>query len=273
VLAGVLAGLGSRHPLAATIRPKLAAQIEALLTGEGGIALGHALELANLLRQADMPQDAERLARRALQILGDLPRGASDTFTPVARVQLAGALAQQGLWQELLTFEPQGNLMVVSPQARFLENMRALALMETGSLSQAEEALAGVLKTEPANAVALANLTALHLRTQDWLKAIAVAQDAKRLLPPGENLDHILLNEAHALEKLGDRFAAGQLLDTLSGSLRTRPDVVTAREELRGAESAEVPVPPAESTAAGAVLQRRPRRDPPSGAIVIHCAV
>jgi Holliday junction resolvase-like predicted endonuclease len=253
VLAGVLAGLGPGHPFAATLRPRLGAQIETLLAGDGGIELGQALELANLMRQADIPHDAERLARHALQILGNLPRGASDTFTPVARMQLAGALAQQGLWQELLTFEPQGNLMVVSPQARFMENMRALALMETGSLAEAEEALHGVLKTEAANAVALANLTALHLRAQNWLGTIAAAEEAKRLLPPGDNLDHILLNEAHAREKLGDRFAAGQLLDTLSGPLRTRPDVVAAREELRGAESAHVPVPPAESTAAGAV--------------------
>ena len=253
VLAGVLAGLGPRHPLAGTIRPKLRAQIEALLAEEDGIALGHALELANFLRQADMPHDAERLARRALQILRELPKGPSDTFTPVARVQLAGALAQQGLWRELVTFEPQGNLMVVSPQARFIENMRALALMETGSLSEAEEALRAVLKTEAANAVALANLTALHLRAQDWLKAIAAAEDAKRLLLPGDNLDHILLNEAHAREKLGDRFAAGQLLDTLSGSFRTRPDVVAAREELRRADGVDVPVAPTEATGAGAV--------------------
>jgi len=256
ILAGVAAGLGNSHPLAEAIRPKLRARLEDVLSDEHGVALGHALELANLLQLAAMPEECERFAREALTILDNRsPRG-HDAFSPVARALLAGALAQQRRWPDILAFEPDRNLIVLSPHARFVENMRGLALMESDRLLEAEDALRRLLQIDPSNAAALVNLTALHLRAQDWLKVIAAAEDAKQLLSPGDNLDHILLNEAHAREKLGDRFAAANLLDELSGSARTRPDVVAAREELR--HEGRGALPPATEIAAGSAVDAPP---------------
>lgn len=249
ILAGLAAGVGASHPLAGAIRPKLRARLEAVISDEHGVALGEALELANLLQLAELPAECERFAREALTIVDNRsPRG-HNAFGPVAKALLASALAQQGRWADILAFEPDANLIVLSPHARFVENMRALALMESGRLTEAEETLRGVLKIETSNAVALVNLTALHLRAQDWLKVIAAAEDAKQLLSHGDNLDHILLNEAHARDKLGDRFAAAQLLDKLTGAARARPDVVAAREALRGGDGADVPVAPTEIAA------------------------
>jgi tetratricopeptide (TPR) repeat protein len=256
ILAGVAAGLGASHALAKANRPKLRARLEDVLNDEHGVALGHALELANLLQLAAMPDECERFARKALTILDNRsPRG-HDAFSPVARALLAGALAQQGRWPDILAFEPDRNLIVLSPHARFVENMRALALMESDRLVEAEEALRRLLQVDASNAAALVNLTALHLRAQDWLKVIAAAENAKQLLSPGDNLDHILLNEAHAREKLGDRFAAATLLDELSGSARTRPDVVAARDELRHEGGGALP--PATEVAAGSAVDAPP---------------
>jgi hypothetical protein len=153
--ASILAGLGASHSLAETIRPRVATRVNALLASKHGLPLGHALELANILQQAEMGRDSERCARRALKILKDRsPRG-HDASGPVARALLAGALAQQKRWWEILKFEPEGNLIVVSPHARALENMRALALMELGRLTESEETLRRVLDADASNATAL----------------------------------------------------------------------------------------------------------------------
>jgi adenosylhomocysteine nucleosidase len=243
VLAGILAGLGPSHPLAGTIRPKLAARIEALLAEENGVALGHALELANLLRQADMPHESEQLARRALDVVGGLPRGVHDTYTPVARAQLAGALAQQSLWPELLTFEPQGNLIVVSPQSRFIENMRALALMESGKPGDAEGILRRILEAEPTNAVALVNFTALYLRAENWPKVIEASERARPMLS-GDDRDRALINEALAREQLQDPYGATNLVASLSESAAKRQDVLDLLQRLRRGGQGAPPVAP-----------------------------
>ena len=223
-----------------------------MLGGEDGVALGHTLELANFLQMAQMPQEAERFARKALSIVDVHLPHQNDAFSPVARSLLAGALAQQKRWADILTFEPDRKQLVLSPHARFVENMRALALMESGKLAEAEEMLLGILKVEEGNAVALANRTALHLRTGAWTKAIDAAAAAKQRLSPGDDYDSVLLNEAYASEKLGDRFRAAQLLRALSGPARERPDVVAALDELLRTDGAKVPLPPAD-TAAGSV--------------------
>lgn len=246
ILAGISAGLGEAHPLNQRVRPKLVEVLDALLADARGIALGHALELANLLQSASMPRECEHFARRALTILDERsPRG-HDAYGPVARALLAGALAQQRRWSDLLAFEPDRNLMVLSPHARSVENMRAVALMETGCLAEAEQALQRLLQIDASNGPALVNLTAIHLRARDWLNAIAAAEAAKEQLSPGEHFDDVLLNEAHAREKLGDRFGAARVLDGLTGAARTRPDVLAARAELGREDGASVPVPPTE---------------------------
>lgn len=232
ILASVAAGLRASPALAETVRPRLRTLINALLADSHGLALGHALELANILQQASMPRDSERLARRALQIVDGYRSHARDPYGGIGRSLLAGALAQQELWPELLAFEAEGDLIVLSPHARFVENMRALALIESARFGEAEAILRRMLEVDATNKVALVNLTALHLRARDWPKVLEATAHAKTLLS-GEDLDHVLINEAHAREQLGDRFSAARLLDALTGEAKTRADVVGAREELR----------------------------------------
>jgi adenosylhomocysteine nucleosidase len=233
ILAGVVAGLGTSHPLANMIRPRLREGLNALLADEHGVALGHLLELANVLQQADMPRDCERFARRALEIIEEEPR--AHDYRTLARALLAGSLAQQELWPELLALEQNRNEIVLSPHARFIENMRALALLESGKWTEAEEVLARVLGAEPSNSAALVNRTVLHLRCRNWAKAIAAAAQAKPLLS-GDELDRLLLNEATAREQLGDTFGAANVLDGLSGFAKRRRDVIEARERVRRGE-------------------------------------
>jgi tetratricopeptide (TPR) repeat protein len=243
ILAAVAAGLGSAHPLTETIRPVLRRQLNALLADEHGVALGHALELAHLLQQAGMPRDSERLVRRALEILETYRPGGHDAYSDLTRSLLAGALAQQDRWPEILAFEPDRNAIVLSPHARFVENMRALALMESGKLGEAEEVLQRVLTVDATNGTALVGLTNLHLRAGDWTKAIAVAAEAKPLLS-GDHLDDILVSEALAREQLGDAYSAATLLTALSGRGTTRADVMEMRERLGRGERNAAPAAP-----------------------------
>jgi nucleoside phosphorylase/tetratricopeptide (TPR) repeat protein len=242
ILSYVAAGLGGSHPFAETIQPILRGLVNKLLSADEGVAIGEALELANVLQQAGIPRDAERLARLALENARSISQRGHDPYSPVGRALLAGSLAQQGLWAEVLLFEPEGNAMVLSTHARFVENMRALALLESERFAEASEVLDRVLKVDPENPAALVNRTALHLRSRDWNKAIAAAEDAKQHLQ-GDNLDHVLLNEAHAREQLGDRFGAARALDALAGSAKARADVVAAREELRQGRSTSASPP------------------------------
>ncbi len=250
ILAYVAAGLRGSHPFAEAVHPKLRGLVNQLLSVERGVALGEALELANVLQQAGLPRDSERLARRALETASRVRQRGHDPYTPVAHALLAGALAQQQLWAELLLFEPEGNAIVLSPHARFVENMRALALIESEKLAEASEVLERVLQVEPANSAALINRTALHLRAGDWSKAIAAAEAAKEHLR-GDSLDHVLLNEAHAREQIGDRFGAERLLDALTGPAKMRHDVVAASGELRQGRSTPAPAPETASSGLG----------------------
>jgi nucleoside phosphorylase/tetratricopeptide (TPR) repeat protein len=253
ILGYVAAGLGPEHPLSRSVQPKLRTLINELLADPSGIALGHALELANVLQPAGMPRDSERLATRALQILENRSPHGHDPYSLVARALLAGALAQQELWPEILTFEPERNAIVLSAHARFVENIRALALLETGRPGEAEHVIRRVLEVEPANRVALVNLTALHLRAGDWQKAIDDARAATEKLLPGDDLDRVLLNEALAHEQLGDTFGAARLLDQLSGPAKTRADIAAARERLqRGSRTAVLAAPGVSSGSGGA---------------------
>jgi nucleoside phosphorylase/tetratricopeptide (TPR) repeat protein len=248
ILASLVVGLGASHPLAETIRPKLHAALNALLADDHGVALGHALEVANILQRADMPRDAERFARRALEIVEEVP-GARASYGTVARALLAGALAQQEMWPELLAFEQDRNAIVLSPHARFIENMRALALMECGRLTDAHDVLERVLAVDANDKAALVNRTFIYLRAKNWTKAIAAAAEAKPRLS-GDDLDRLLLNEANAREQLGDAFSAANLLDALSGRAKARADVVESRERLRRGEHVVAPVGPLAVSAA-----------------------
>jgi tetratricopeptide (TPR) repeat protein len=200
ILASIAAGLDPAHPIAETIRPKLRRLVNELLASSDGVALGHTMELAKLLEQAGIPRDAERLARRALQILEQLPQGARSHFTLAAEAQLAGALAQQDLWPEVLAIEAPGNLVVTSPQARFIENMRALALMEAGRYGEAEVLLQKVLEAEPSNAVALVNMTAVLVRAGRYEDALNACERAKPLLT-GKDIENVLANELNSIAR------------------------------------------------------------------------
>jgi nucleoside phosphorylase len=239
VLASIAAGLDASHPLAKAIRPKLRGLVNALLAPEQAAAFGYTLELAHLFEQAGIPRDSERLARRALQILEQLPQGVRDTYRPVAWAQLAGALAQQQLWPEVLPFEPQGDLVVVSPQARFIENMRALALMEAGRHGEAEAVLHHVLAADPGNTVALVNMTALHLRAGHPEKAIEACDRAKPVLL-GKDRDLVLANEREARQQLEARPPLHPPPQKSRRRARPRAPKALARERVPAAPSQDV---------------------------------
>ena len=258
ILGAVAAGLGPSHRLAAEIRAQLRQQLNALLADEHGVAIGHALELAHILQLAEMPRDSERFARRAMEIVSDrLPKGAGNPFEALARQLLAGALAQQKLWPELLAFEPERNAIILSPQARFVENMRALALMETGKLGEAEAALRTIIEVDASNSGALVNSTAVHLEAGEWSKVIDVAAEAKPLLS-GDSLDHLLRNEASAREQIGDSFGAANLLATLSPRAGRSADVAQALARLRrGERTLAITAPDVASAATGGAAPPR----------------
>jgi nucleoside phosphorylase len=227
ILANLAAGLGASHPLTEAIRPSLRNLVNALLAAEDGLALGHALELANVLQQAGLSRDSERLARRASQILEErLPRGAPDPYTPLARALLAGALAQQELWPDILSLEVDRNAIALSPHARFIANMRAVALMKAGRLAEAEDVMRRVLAVDATNSVALVNITALHLQAGQWHKAIEAAEHARPLLS-GDELDLVLRNEALARKETGE----GETVSSPSA------DVTSAAVDPQGAAS------------------------------------
>ena len=244
ILGWLLAGLGSGHALYKKFCPQLLALLDALIGPDHGIVLGHALELANLLQLAAMPVQSERFARYALQILEERKQGGLDQFSRVAQAQLAVALAQQEKWSELLAFEPDRNAMVLSPPARTVENMRAVALINSDRAQEAEDALKQLLNVEPTNAMALANLTAIAAHAGKWPETVEAAKRAKETVS-GSLRDDVILYEAHALEQLGNATGAVAVLAELSDDAAGREDVRAARERLMSGGRTVVPVAPA----------------------------
>lgn len=245
ILGWTLAGLGSEHALYIKFRPQLLALLDALIGPDHGIALGHAMELAHILQQAAMPEHSERFARYALTILEERRnRVTRDQFSLTAQALLAVALAQQEKWSELLDFESDRNAIVLSPHARIVENMRAVALLSTGKPQEAQDALKRLLDVEPGNGMALANLVAIPMRAEKWPETIEAARRAREQLS-GELLDDVLLYEAHAREQLKDTVGAASALAGLSKAAAERKDVRAAQERLVSGESTVVPVTPA----------------------------
>ena len=238
----MLAGLGAEHPLYKKFSPQLLALLDALIGPDHGIALGHAMELANILQLAGMPEQSERFARYALAILEERPnRGARDQFSLTAQALLAVALARQEKWSELLGFEPDRNAIVLSPHARIVENMRAVALINSDRSQEAEDALKRLLNVEPGNGMALANLVAIPMRAGKWPETIEAAMRAKEQVSGDAPLDDVLLYEAHAREQLKDTAGAASALAGLSTEAAERKDVRAAQERLVSGESSVVP--------------------------------
>src|ERR1019366_6063580 len=77
------------------------------------------------------------------------------------------------------------------------------------------------------------------------------ADAAKKLLPTGDDLDRVLLNEAVAYEQLGDTFGAERLLGQLSGTASRRADIAEAKERLKRGDRTPVPAAPGLSSGAG----------------------
>ena len=242
ILAYVVLGLADSE-LVARVRPKLRAELNDLLAQPTGIALGHALELANVLHQARFARDAERFARRVLEIVEHLRAHDRIAYVDAAFAILAGALAQQELWPELVSFSAD---IHGQAQRQFVTNMRVVALMRTGKIAEAKEQLDVLLAASPHNAMALANRVALHLVAKEWERAIIASEQAKAILPPSE-WDTILVNESVARRELGDTFTANVLLRSVS------PD---GRRRLRGADSES-------NTAGKSVAASRTEASPP----------
>lgn len=131
--------------------------------------------------------------------------------------------------------------MVLSPHARVVENMRAVALLNTGKPQAAAEALERILKIEPLNAMALANLAVARARAEDWPATIEAARRARETVT-GELLDNVILSEAHAREQLKEGLAAASLLGELSKEAAGRSDVIETRRRLLGGDITTVPV-------------------------------
>ncbi len=237
ILGYITAGIGPMHTLSELVQPKLRSMVNDLLADRDGVALGLALELGSQLQVAGMAREAERLATRALDLLEAHPHDGGGDLLPGARALLASALAQQELWPEILALEPQPEPLAFSYHSRFVENMRALALLGTGKPREAEQVLHRVLEAEPTDDVALVNLTALYLQTRSWSKALHAAEAAKAKLPPGDNLDRVRYNEAFARAQIGDKFGAEKLLDAISAAAEMGIAAAEARERLQREEA------------------------------------
>ena len=241
ILAYLTLGIGDNE-LATSITPVLRQSLNDVLSN--GLALGHALELANVLHQARHGRDAERFARRVLDIIGRLPPHQRHAYSDAAFAILAGSLAQQELWAELVSF---GVDIHGEPQKQFVANMTALGLMNTGRLSEAKVILDRILASSPSNAMALANRVALHVNGREWKEAIFAAEQAKSILPATQ-WDGVLVNEAAARNALGDAFAAEALLRSISPEGQRRLRVQDRIRHIRSEGSpADVPAPRAPS--------------------------
>lgn len=229
ILAYVFLGLGDQNGLAGQLQPKLRELLNGLLMSTTGLALGHALELASVLHQAGLAREAERFARRTLEIVEYLRPHERQPYSDVAYAILAGALAQQQQWAEILALKP--NIQDLA-STLFISNMRAVAMMELRQFAEARNLLDEVLSKAPTDRTALVNITAFHVYLRDWAGAIDAAQQAKAILSP-EDWDSVLINEAVAREQLGDKFGAATLLRSISVGARAYSDVRATLERLR----------------------------------------
>lgn len=229
VLAQTLVGLGSETKLRAIVEPRLRERLKQLLAEDGRVALGQALDLAQLLHKAALGRDAERFARRVLQITESMPPSAHATpYADAAYAILAGALAQQRMWEDVVEFDAA---VEGAPQRLFIANMRALALMELKRMEEAAMTLSSVLEKEPTNPVALINRTALLVQTSQWDEAIAAAAAARQVLPRDAWVD-LACNEAVARDQLGDKAGARAALDRVDGDVEATLVLRMARERL-----------------------------------------
>jgi nucleoside phosphorylase len=264
VLAYLALGLGPTSPLVPEVRRLLRDSLNVLLHDEGGVALGHALELASTLHQAGMGRDAERFARRVVLVAERLQPHARQPYADAGNAILAGALAQQELWPELLALDAdvQGR-----PQALFVKNMRVLALIETKDLDGAGLLLDEILQEDPTNRVALVNRTAYFVRTGAWEKALSAAETARTILSTDE-LDGVAVNEALARDKLGDRFSALRVLESMPPSGADRNEVQALIAELRSGR-----LPPEQAVRADAMLADNGTSRPPANDIQVRVPV
>ncbi|MBI5536026.1 MAG: 5'-methylthioadenosine/S-adenosylhomocysteine nucleosidase [Deltaproteobacteria bacterium] len=221
ILAYVRIGARDSEPLTRLLDPVLRNRLNAELSAARGIALGHALELASILHQAELPRESERFARKTIEICCGLESHHRQNYLDAAYAILAGALAQQEMWAELVELDPR---IDGRTQALFVRSVKAVALMELGKLDDARVALSHILEEEPHHHGALINLTACLVRAEDWLAAIDAAERAKAIVAP-QQWDNLLINEAIARDKVGDRFTADSLLKKISPRARRRPDI------------------------------------------------
>lgn len=236
ILGYVLIGVAGQPALSETLRDHVRDLASHLLERREGVALGHALELASVLQQAGLGVEAERYARRVFAIGERFQPHERQPYEDSAYAILAGALAQRGLWEEVLEIpEKRGH----TPTVLFMLNIRAVAIMETRRrLADAKLLLDTVLSVQPDNPMALANLTSYWLRCKNWQQTLDAAAHAAKVLS-GADLDGVLLNEALARFNLGDGHAAAVTLERMTPEGRARPEADDIRRRLDGGNVAQ----------------------------------
>lgn len=216
VLGDLIRGLKKCPDLISPLRAHAVDLIAEVLASPDGVALGEALELANISLQAGLGREAERCARLVIEIVdkqgSNAPLHHLQGYRDTGSALLAGSLAAQGQWAELDSLQ----LRIVSEiQALAFKNMKAVAAMELGKLAEAGHMFDEILGRSPADRVALINHVAFWVRKQDWPRVIAAAERALSEIPSDDH-DMVLRSEILARQKLGDKWAAETALKRMS---------------------------------------------------------
>lgn len=201
VLARLVLGLGS----GSSVQPVLAKLRELIghtLDDENGVAVGHALDLANLLHLVGLPREAERCARRALEISATFVK-VDQSFSEIARILLAAALAQQGDWVEVTKLHKKLHDQTRSIELDFLT---AVAFANLNRPDEARDFVGRVLARAPEHPGAILLLCWHQCERKNWSEALQTAKKAKGLIEEGSvEWINLIRLEADAREGIGDR--------------------------------------------------------------------
>jgi hypothetical protein len=152
-----------------------------------------------------------------------------NAYSEAATAILAGALAQQALWPEILMIDLAAAQVRQSTQAQYIANVLAIAMMETGRPEDAEALLGAILEAAPSHRATLVNLLAVQRSRRQWERVIETAELARSRLPRAD-WGVIAVHEAAARAELGDRWGAEKLLASIDGSTRRARDEVPVRK-------------------------------------------
>lgn len=212
VLADLLAGALLNDSVANVVRDRLLQRANEVLREDNPVALGEALDVAVAALAAGEPRLAERFARRGIAILDQLSAPKPNSFRGEALLCLANALAQQGLWNEIVQLDLSDAEKADELATRAL---RVEAFMKLSQKGDAARELDLILARHRRHAAAWRARCTLAVLGGDFQESLRLLEKARRLLESDYDSVFESIETAARAEDSAEAPALPSLLDNV----------------------------------------------------------